>query len=230
MAQLKQYSIKSFAKGSNSYAASRSMIEDEEIPQGGFNVILDDNGSASKVTGMAKYCSEEIVDGKQIRGMGQFHTSSINKLIVACDTSWYDVTTSAKTALTGKTFSSDKDTAFCQAMGRFYGANGTDNLCYTTDGAAVTDVTSNGNIGDQVVFFNQRLYMTNSSNKDRVYFSNPYAAAGTVGDFGTFDTNLSATPPKNAGFLMFDPGSGEELFIRLHQKKCLENFGFSHFK
>lgn len=197
--------------GYNSYAASRSAIEDEEIPQGGYNVVLDDNGSASKVAGMEKYCSEEIADGKQIRGMGQFHTASINKLIVAAGTAWYDVTTSAKTALTGFTFTDDKDTFFCQAMGRLYGCNGTDNLCYTTDGAAVTEVSANGNIGDQIVFFNQRLYMTNASNKDRVYFSNPYAADGTVGDFGTFNTNLSASPPKNAGFLMFDPGSGEEV-------------------
>ncbi len=211
MSALKQYTIKSFAKGSNSYAGSRSMVEDEEIPQGGFNVVLDDNGSASKVAGMEKYCSEEIVDGKQIRGMGQFHTASINKLIVAAGTAWYDVTTSAKAALTGVTFTDDKDTFFCQALGRFYGCNGTDNLCYTTNGTSITEVTSNGNVGDQIVFFNQRLYMTNASNKDRLYYSNPYAADGTVGDFGTFDTNLSASPVKNAGFLMFDPGSGEEV-------------------
>jgi hypothetical protein len=53
--------------------------------------------------------------------------------------------------------------------------------------------------------------MTNASNMDRVYYSNPYASDGSLGDFGTFDTNLSATPPKNSGFLMFDPGSGEEV-------------------
>lgn len=220
MAKLEQYSLKSFNKGYNSYAGSRSMIEDEEIPQGGYNIVLDDNGSASKVAGMEKYCSEEIVNNKQIRGMGQFRTASINKLIVACDTSWYDVTPTSKTALTGKTFTTDLDTFFCQAMGRFYGANGTDNLCYTTDGAAVTDVTANGNIGDQIVFFNQRLYMTNSSNKDRVYFSNPSAADGSVGDFGTFDTNLSASPPKNAGWFAFDSGAGKEVtHIKVVQNK-----------
>jgi hypothetical protein len=96
-------------------------------------------------------------------------------------------------------------------MGRLYGANGTDNLCYTDDGEAVTEVTSNGNVGDQIIFFNQRLYMTNASNPDRVYFSNPSAADGTVGDFGTFDTNLSADPPKNAGWFAFDSGSGKEV-------------------
>ena len=40
MAKLKKYAIESFAKGYNFYAASRSMIEDEEIPQGAYNVVL----------------------------------------------------------------------------------------------------------------------------------------------------------------------------------------------
>lgn len=209
MAKLKKFSIESFNRGYNSYAGSRSQVEDEEIPQGAYNVVLDDNGSAAKVNGMTKFCSAEIDEA--IRGMSQFHTSVINKLIVASGDAWYDVTTSTKTALTGMTFTTDQETAFCQALGNLYGCNGTDNLAYTDDGETITEVTSNGNVGDQIVFFNQRLYMTNASNMDRVYYSNPYASDGSIGDFGTFDTNLSATPPKNAGFLMFDPGSGEEV-------------------
>lgn len=209
MAKLKQFSIKSFNKGYNSYAGSRSQVEDEEIPQGAYNVVLDDNGSAAKVNGMTKFCSAEIDEA--IRSMVQFHTAAINKLIVASGDAWYDVTTTTKTALTGMTFTTDQETAFCQAMGNLYGCNGTDNLAYTDDGETITEVTSNGNVGDQIVFFNQRLYMTNASNMDRVYYSNPYASDGSLGDFGTFDTNLSATPPKNSGFLMFDPGSGEEV-------------------
>lgn len=211
MARLKQFSIKSFNKGYNSYAASRSMVEDQEIPQGAYNVVLDDNGSASKVAGMSKYCSEEIATGKAIRGMAQFHTSSINKLIVAAGTAWYDVGTTSKTALTGMTFTNDKDTFFCQAMGRLYGCNGTDNLAYTSNGTTITEVTSNGNIGDQIVYYNQRLYMTNSSNPDRVYFSNPINNDGTIGNFGTFDTNLSATPAKNAGWFAIEQGGGKEV-------------------
>lgn len=211
MSKLLSYTIKSFNKGSNSYAGSRSMVEDEEIPQGAFNVILDDNGSATKVFGMTKYSTAEIADGKAIRGITQYRTSAINKLIVAAGTAWYDVTPTTKTALTGMTFTDDKDTFFCQAMGYLYGCNGNDNLAYTDDGETITEVSANGNVGDQIVFFNQRLYMTNSSNPDRVYYSNPSAADGTVGDFGTFDTNLSATPPKNAGWFAFDLGSGKEV-------------------
>ena len=210
MAKLKKYAIKSFNKGYNSYASSRSMVEDQEIPQGAYNVVLDDNGSASKVAGMEKY-SVEVASGKAIRGMTQFLTSSIRKLIVAAGTGWYDVTTSTSTILTGMTFTNNLDTFFCQAMGRLYGCNGKDNLAYTADGVAITEVTSNGNVGDQIVFYNQRLYMTNSSNADRVYYSNPYSSDGSVGNLGTFDTDLGATPVKNAGFLMFDPGSGEEV-------------------
>jgi hypothetical protein len=167
MAKLKQYSIKSFNRGYNSYAGSRSQVEDEEIPQGAYNVVLDDNGSAAKVNGMTKFCSAEIDEA--IRGMVQFHTAAINKLIVASGDAWYDITTTTKTALTGMTFTTDQETAFCQALGNLYGCNGTDNLAYTDDGESITEVDTNGNVGNQVVFFNQRLYMTNSSNMDRVY-------------------------------------------------------------
>ena len=209
MAKLRNYTLKNFSKGYNSYVGSRSQVEDEEIPQGAYNVVLDDNGSASKVAGMEKYCSEAL--GGVIRGMAQMKTATINKLIVASGTAWYDVETDDKTALTGMTFTADKETFFCQALGRLYGCNGTDKLAYTADGATITEVTSNGNVGNQIVFYNQRLYMTNASNRDRVYYSNPYASDGTVGNLGTFDTDLSASPVKNAGFLMFDPGSGEEI-------------------
>lgn len=111
MARLKKYAIKSFNKGYNSYASSRSMVEDQEIPQGAYNVVLDDNGSASKVAGMEKY-SVEVASGKAIRGMTQFLTSSIRKLIAAAGTGWYDVTTSASTLLDGMTFTDDLDTTF----------------------------------------------------------------------------------------------------------------------
>lgn len=209
MAKLKQFSIKSYNKGYNSYAGSRSQVEDEEIPQGAYNVVLDDNGSAAKVNGMTKFCSAEIDEA--IRGMVQFHTAAINKLIVASGDSWYDIDTTSKTALTGMTFTTDLETSFCQAMGNLYGCNGTDNLAYTDDGETITEVTSNGNVGDQIVYYNQRLYMTNASNPDRVYYSNPIANDGSIGDFGTFDTNLSADPPKNAGWFSFEQGAGKEV-------------------
>jgi hypothetical protein len=207
MASLKQFAIKNFSKGYNSYAASKSMVENEEIPQGARNTVLDDNGSATKVAGMTAY-SVEVAEGKAIKGMAQLLTSSLRNLIVSAGTAWYNVTTTASTALTGMTFTNDLDTFFCQALGRLYGCNGTDNLAYTDDGTTVTEVDTNGNVGNQIAFYNQRLYMTNASNSDRLYYSNSYSSDGSVGNFGTFDTDLEASPAKNAGFLQFDPGSG----------------------
>jgi len=108
-------------------------------------------------------------------------------------------------------FTTSLDTDFEQAFDRLYGSNGTDNLAYTSDGVAITEVTANGNIGRWPTYFNQRLYMTNTTNKDRIYYSNPYAVDGTVGNFGTFNTDLAASPVKNAGFIILIPGGGVEI-------------------
>lgn len=212
--RLKNFTLPSFKKGYNSYTLSKSLVDDQEIPYG-TNVYLDDNGSATKRSGSSRY-GAEVASGKAIRGMGWLKNTSHNKLIVAAGTAWYYNDGSSVTALTGKTFSDDKKTHFAQAVDRLYGANNTDNLCYTTDGSTVTEVTSNGNIGDWPCYFNARLYMTNATYPDRVYFSNPYLyTAGTAtfsaSNFGSFDTDLGATPVKNAGFIVLFPGGGVEI-------------------
>lgn len=210
--KLKQYPLKSFIKGYNSYAQSKSMVDDEEIPYG-TNTYLDDNGSATKRSGRVKF-GGELASGKAVNGMGILRNDTYNNVIAAAGTAWYKVTSSTSTPLTGFTFTTDLPTDYQQAYDRLYGANGTDNLCYTDDTETVTEVSSNGNIGRWPVYYNKRLYMTNSTYKDRVYYSNSYTSTESsleIGNFGTFDTDLDATPPKNAGFLVLSPGSGVEI-------------------
>lgn len=214
--KLKSYKLPSFRKGYNSYPASKSAVDDEEIPYGQ-NVWLDDNGSATKRNGKSAY-GPQIVSGKALMGGGVLKNTTYNRLIIACDTAWYYVTSSAKTALTGLSFTTNKKTHFEQAIDRLYGANNTDKLAYTTDGATITEQTSNGNVGDWPVYFNQRLYMTNASFPDRIYYSNSYSLdlstnppTLTTTNFGTFNTDLTATPKKTAGYIVLLPGGGVEI-------------------
>lgn len=210
--ELQSKELMSFKGGYNSYSSSKSAITDDEIPYG-LNVEIADTGLVKKRAGKSVY-GAEIASDKAIMGLGWLKNTTYNKLIVSAGTAWYynDGTTTA--ALTGMAFTDSKKTTFGQAIDRLYGANNTDNLAYTTNGTTVTEVTSNGNIGLWPVAYNQRLYMTNAANPDRIYYSNPINATESsyaVGDFGTYDTNLSATPVKNAGFLILLPGGGLEI-------------------
>jgi hypothetical protein len=229
--QLKSYPIKNYSKGYNSYSNSKTLIKDEEIPYGK-NVWLDDNGSLTKRPGSVKH-GGEIVAGKAPKQGAQFRTSAVNELIVACGTLWKKKNGSSWDTLSGLTFTDDLDWDFTQTVGttegtsRLYGCNGTDKLAYY-NGSTITEQTSNGNVGNQVVAFNGRLYMTNSTYPDRIYYSNPWSysattAAFSISDFGTFDTNLSATPKKNAGYIMLDPGSG----LRIKKLKVYSSSGQS---
>lgn len=227
--KLASYPIKDFSKGYNSYSSSKTLVKDEEIPWGK-NVWLDDNGSVTKRTGSEKF-GGEIVAGKAPKNGTQFRTTSVNELVVACGTLWKKKNGSSWDTISGLTFTDDKDWDFCQTVGttegtsRLYGANGTDKLAYY-NGSTLTEQTANGNVGSQVVAFNGRLYMNNSTYPDRIYFSNPWnydaaTAAFTISNFGTFNTDLTASPKKNAGYITLDPGSG----LRIKKLKVYSSSG-----
>lgn len=215
---LQDYSLPNFGGGYNSFSGSKLLIKDNEFPQGATNVFSDENGSATKRAGKDRY-SGQLSSGHAVYGLGWLKTSALNKVIAASNTSWYDATSGASTALTGVTFTADKDTDFLMADGKLFGANDTDNLAYTSNGTSITAISSNGNIGRWPVFYNQRLYMTNATNRDRIYYSNPisidlstnpptYAGLDTS---NLFNTNLSATPKKTAGYIILLPGAGVEV-------------------
>lgn len=214
---LQNFEIPSFKDGYNSFSGSKLLIKKTEFPQGAFNVYSDENGSVTKRAGKSRW-GAELASGYKAQGMGWLRNTSHNKVIAAAGTAWYNVTSTTSTALTGKTFTADKFTTFEQAIDRLYGANNTDNLCYTTNGTSITEVSSNGNIGLWPVYFNQRIYMTNATYPDRIYYSNSYSVDLTTNpptltttDFGSFNTDLSASPKKTAGYIALLPGTGVEI-------------------
>lgn len=209
--------ISSFEGGYNSFSASKLLIKDNEFPQGALEVTIDENGSATKRNGKSRY-SAEVASGHAIFGLGRLKNSSHNKVIATSNTSWYLITSGTATALTGMSFTADKPTRYCQTIDRLYGANNTDNLAYTANGSTITEVSANGNIGDWPVYFNQRIYMTNATYADRIYYSNSYSLdlstsppTLTTTDFGSFNTDLTSSPKKTAGYIVLLPGGGVEI-------------------
>lgn len=215
------FPVPSLKGGYNSYTASKNNIQDNEVPIGQ-NAELDDNGSMSKSPGRVQF-GGKLASGYAVRGLGWLTNPSSSVVVAACGINWYKVDGVAQTstALTGKNFTADLSTDFCEATSKLYGANGSDDLCYTSDGVAVTDISANGNIGRWPTFFNQRIYMTNTAFPDRVYYSNVYTVTNTNDGGGTstsvvtgfddgnmFNTNLSNSPKLNAGFFILQPGSG----------------------
>lgn len=211
--ELREHVLPSFKKGYNSYTGSKTTVDDEEFPVG-HNVILSDTGGVTKRPGTSRY-TPEILAGSAISGFDWLENSSVSSLIVSAGTSWFKASTTSVSALSGATFTSGLATDFCQAVDRLYGANGTDPLSYTSNGTSVVQVTVNGNVGRFPVYYNNRIYMTNTTFRDRIYYSNPINIDYTANpptlsttDFATFDTNLAASPKKNAGYIVLIPGGG----------------------
>ncbi len=213
--EIQSFTLKTFDGGYNSYSASKTFIKDNEIPQGAQNVVVDDNGSITKRGGKSRY-GDEHVSGKAIMGLGRLKNTSHNKVIVAVGTVWTYNNGTTTTDLTGASFTADKPTDFENADGKLWGANNTEGLSYTSDGAAATTIASNGNTGRWPVFYNKRIYMTNATFPDRVYYSNPSSIDLTANPptytgldvANMFNTNLGATPRKDAGYIILMPLSG----------------------
>lgn len=216
---LEFYQIKDFRLGYNSYTASKSLIKDQEFPYGQ-NVYLDDNGAVTKRGGKVRY-GGEVESGKAVMNMAQYRTPTVNELIVAAGTTWKKKDGDSWSDLSGMTFTDSLKTRFVQTAGsvvsgeivpRLYGCNGTDNLAYY-NGSTITKVSSNGNVGSLIEYWGGRLYMNNATHPDRIYFSNPYTynasnASFDISNFGTFNTDLTSTPKKTAGYFLLFPGSG----------------------
>jgi hypothetical protein len=213
--QLENHALPTFSGGYNSYTAGKSTVDDKEFPYG-YNVDLDDVGSAKKRAGTSRY-GGEVASGKATTGVGVLKTASLDFLLVSAGTAVKYKNGSSWTALTGFTFTDNLQTDFCSAADRTYIANGTDALYYTDTGTTLTAQT-NGKIGRYPVSYNARIYMTETAAPDRICYSNPYyySYAGGTGApsltttvFGSFDTDLTATTPKkNAGFIILKPGAG----------------------
>ena len=234
MSRLKKFDFGGFAQGYDSFSGSRSQVKNQEIPAiPGItqNVDLDENGSPKKRSGY-QYYSAAMSPGFAVTGGKEFLTPGNVSVIAACGSSWWKCGNGTAVQLPGATFTPNQQTLFDQASGFLVGGNGVDPLSYT-DGSTVTQITVNSINGYSPVFYNNRIYCIGPSG-DRVYYSNTLkisnlSPGGTVNgviqegsptftsvvsnlDFtNMFNTDLTQTPKLNAGFLVFNFGSGIKL-------------------
>ena len=229
---LREFIFKKFDGGYNSYPASKSMVKDNEFPATSktSNVLPDDNGSVTKRPGNIIW-SAKLSTGHAITGMDWFSNGNVDAVIASSGSQWWNCQSGIAIPLTGKVFTPDLQNHFTQALGVLFGSNARENLCYTTDGTTINEVTVNTNVGPWPVFFNGRIYMLSTQFPDRVYFSNTYqftnpSAGGGVQsttvisgfDYANmFNTNLTINPKLNAGFAVFEPGSGIKI-TRLYKE------------
>jgi hypothetical protein len=208
--KLKNHRLGGFKGGYSSFTGSKSNLKDTEFPYG-VNVVLDDNGSLTKAPGATRF-GNEVTSGSAVLAGVHFKNASVDKLIVHSGTATKYKNGSSWTAMTGATFSASTPVWFCQALDRLYATQpGLGALYYTTDGLSWSS-QSNGRDGSSIVFYNQRLYLIDEND---IWYSNPYATASSppavsTSNFGSFDTDLTATPKKNAGFIRLFPGAGVE--------------------
>lgn len=214
-AVLKTWKYGGFSKGYDSFDGSKSAVENEAYPYGK-NSYPTGRGSVGKAPGAARY-GGQVNPGFAVQNGIQYKTASFDYLIVHSGTqTWRKTSPTVWTAMTGAAWLSTERVWFVQAIDRLYACQSTGALYYTVDGlswtALPTSGAGKGQCGVTPRFYNQRLYIIDPAT-GYIWYSNPYTTttsppARAAGDFGTFDTDLTATPKKNAGFIELIPGSG----------------------
>lgn len=193
-----------FSSGVNTYF-SDNQIKDSESPN-----ATDCDFKGLRGVGNREGYTEigAVADSRtEIYGMATFHTSAKNQLIKFADNgsnvALYYSTGAAWTAVTGTTFTKDIDIDVCQAGGKLFSGNGTDQMVKYdgTSWAAHTGATK----GFYPTYYNKRLWVVDETNLDTLNFSTQYPDATKELDF---DTNGTSSNP---GTITFNPGSGEEI-------------------
>lgn len=215
MTRLSRFSFDGWADGLNTFANSTTQIRDTELAEAQ-NVWIEGANSVSTAPGWERVFDELP---NTIDGWTNYTTDTFDYILVASDGDIKRWTGSAWSDLTGAAFSAGVRTWFVKAYGRCYVINGTDTSYYTSNGTSLTSVTSGKSLLYPVEFA-ARIYGVDPADKSKVWFSNAARVAYSGGSvtldladpgFGQFDTNLSATPVKNAGFFIIPPGQGVEI-------------------
>ena len=146
-----------------------------------------------------------------IKGMGSLYTSSYHQLL-AFKSDGANVVLShstdggAWTNVTATTFSNINIDG-CQAASSFYVGNGTDVMKHWNGSAWNT--TTNGTKGFYPTYYNQRIWVVDETNPDRINFSGQYSEQLLTG--GSLVNKLGDFSDATAGWISFKYGSGAEV-------------------
>lgn len=214
--KLKTFIITSFAGGLNNYS-NPTQVEDSESPDL-MNVDFSGIGSIRKRMGYQKLTNTEPNADDHIQGIFSYITSTVNEILYVADGVLYKYDGSGgSTSISGGTFSTSADVNAAQAGDRLYFFDGVTALCYYNGTNVVTTgVTSPPAFPEQGIFFNKRIYVNSTANRDRVYYGDALTSAGASTNTGDF------TVDANGGYFGF--GLGHEVVGFARQSSYLYVF------
>jgi len=197
-----------FAGGWNAYLGVRQ-IKDDESPE----MLNTDFKGRSAIGSREGYdqIGTPATYTSGVKGMEALHTSALHQLIAfksngANAVLSHSTDGGAWTNEAGTTFS-DIPIDGVQAAGLLYTGNGTD-VMREWDGAAWSD-TTNGTKGFFPEYFNQRIWVVDETNLDRLNFSGQYSEQLLTG--GGLVNKLGDFSDASAGWISFRFGSGAEI-------------------
>jgi len=192
--KLKSFLISNLAGGINKYLDDFE-IKDNESPDMknmdffGVGALKKRRGYIKLGTGLSNHPT----------GIFQYKTTSKKEVLVMDGDTLKKYSGGGWVSISGFTFTSGKDTNACQAGGKLYLSNGTDNLVQY-NGTSLTELTGDNTcVGKWCVYYDNRLFCQKASNPDRLYFSGTGVKDGNAPDFSAGG---------GGGYLEFLPGSG----------------------
>ena len=195
MARQQSFNYDNLGKGINSFTRD-TMITEKETADAS-NVWSVGKNSLAKRPGYRLACEVAGVD--QIDGMGSYYTASATELLIMAGGKLYKNVSGVATQIDTDTWTSGERADFCQAGGKMFISNGTNNL-REYNGSTITD-TTNGKVGRFAIFYKGSLFIAGDpSYPTRLYRS------GSGDKLGDFTYNETDNPLATSIFVGKDDG------------------------
>lgn len=208
---LKTQLFDDLGKGINLFTRDTMLKENESAD--GYNVWAVGKNSLAKRPGIVKLCT--IAGATQVDGLGTYTNGATRELIAMANGVLYKVNTGTAVALSAaptsaNVFTALKRTDFCQAGGKLFVANATENI-RVYDGTRITDQTGSI-VAQYLLFYKGCLWAAgnpSAGNETRLYRS------GNDANIGNF-TNSTANPIATSTYVSQSDGVSLKGFFK-HQ-------------
>jgi hypothetical protein len=216
MAKLKAKQQDDLGKGLNLFTRD-TMLKENESPVA-YNVWATGKNSIKKRPGIVKLCT--IAGGNPIDGLGTYYSGATRKLMAMSGGKAYTVETGTAVQLsaasgTAQAWTTGKRTDFCQAGGKLFIANGTENIKYY-DGTNIGE-TAGSIVAKYLIFYKSCLWAAgnpSAGNETRLYRSGDGATSSAA--VGNFTYDATANPLATSKYVSQSDGQTLNGFFK-HQ-------------